>query len=232
MKATTRRTLEMGQRALDFSRARPDSSPGYAAALARLEDRLKRADQLATQQREGILEARVATARKRDLRRTMKKAHLDHIASVAEAASREEPELAQKFVLPRRATSYLAFRTAARGMEAEAESRKELLVKHGLSEPVLQALAVALDQFDTAVEQWSRARIAHVGASAELDTVADEVIEVVKVMNGLNHFRFANDPEASAAWESASNTVATPRPTPEVVPQNPPAAGGEVRPAV
>ncbi len=221
----------MGQRALDFSRARPDSSPGYAAALARLEDRLKRADHLATQQREGILEARVATARKRDLRRTMKETHLVHLASVAEAASREEPELGQKFVLPRRVNTYLAFRTAARGMEAEAENRKELLVKHGLSEPVLQSLAVTLDQFDTVVEQASHGRVAHVGASAELDIVADEVVQVVKVMHGLNRFRFANDPDSLAAWESASNTVATPRPTPEVLPQNPPAAGGEVRPA-
>jgi hypothetical protein len=62
--------------------------------------------------------------------------------------------------------------------------------------------------------------------------VADEVIQVVKVMNGLNRFRFANDPESLAAWESASNTVATPRPAPEAVtPQNPPTAGGEGRPA-
>jgi hypothetical protein len=232
MNAKTRRKIEMGKRALDFSRAHPDGSPGYAAALARLEDRLTRADHLASQQRDGILEARVATARKRDLRRTMKQAHLGHIASVAEAASREEPELAQKFVLPRRANSYLAFRTAARGMEAEAENRKELLVKHGLSEPVLQALAVALDQFDTVVEQGSHGRLAHVGASAELDTVADEVMQVVKVMNGLNRFRFANAPESLAAWESASNTVATPRPAPEgVTPQDPLPAGGEVRPA-
>jgi hypothetical protein len=232
MNAKTRRTIEMGKRALEFSRAHSDGSPGYAAALARLEDRLARADQLATQQRDGILESRAATARKRDLRRTMKQAHLGHVASVAELASREEPELAQKFVLPRRANSYLAFRTAARGMEAEAENRKELLVRHGLSEPVLQALAIALDQFDTVVEQGSHARLAHVGASAELDTVADEVIQVVKVMDGLNRFRFGNDPESLAAWESASNTVATPRPTPETVsPETQPPAGGEVRPA-
>jgi hypothetical protein len=36
MDATTRRNIESGKRALDFSRAHPDGSPGYAAALARL----------------------------------------------------------------------------------------------------------------------------------------------------------------------------------------------------
>jgi hypothetical protein len=232
MNAKTRRKLEMGTRALDFSRAHPDQSPGYAAALSRLEDRLNRADQLATQQREGIIQSRVATARKRDLRRTMKRAHLEHLASVAEVASREVPELAQKFVLPQRVNTYLAFRTAARGMEAEAESRKELLVKNGLAEPVFEALRQALDEFDAVMEQGSQSRLAHVGASAELDTVADEVLQVVKVMDGLNHFRFAAQGELLASWEAASNVVATPRPA-EVkpTPGGTSPAGGEIRPA-
>ena len=54
MNTKARRKLEMGARALDFSREHPDASPGYAAALARLEDRLNRAAQLEAQQRDGI----------------------------------------------------------------------------------------------------------------------------------------------------------------------------------
>jgi hypothetical protein len=234
MDAKIRRIIEMGTRALDFSRAHQDSSAGYAAALARLEDRLKRADQLATQQRDGLLEVRRATVRKRDLRRSMRRAHLDHLASVAQAASREAPELAQKFVLPRRANTYLAFRTAARAMEAEALSYKELLVKYGLAEPVLEALGQALSEFDAVVEQGSRGRLAHVGASAELDTVVDEIVQVVKVMDGLNRFRFANNPEETAAWESASNPFGAPRSAaikPISTPAQPPAGSGEIEPA-
>ena len=231
MNAKSRRKIEMGARALDFSSSHPGESAGYAASLARLEDRLARADQLATQQRDGILEARRATTRKRDLRRSMKRAHLDHLASVAEAASREVPELGQKFVLSRRANTYLAFRTAARAMEAEAASRKELLVKHGLSETVLTALGEALAEFDGVVEEWSQARLAHVGASAELDTVADEIVQVVKVMDGINHVRFTNDSQSLAAWESSSNSFGPLRstavkPAPETPPQ-----GGEIKPA-
>jgi hypothetical protein len=216
----------MGARALDFSRKHPDASPGYAAALARLEDRLNRAAQLEAQQREGILLSRAATARKHELRRTMKQAQLGHLASVAEAASQEVPELAQKFVLSRTTQSYRAFRTAARGIEAEARNRKELLVKHGLSEPVLEGLTESLNEFDAMVVQGSDSRIAHVGASFELDDVADEVVQEVKVMNGLNHFRFAKNGELLASWEAASNVVATPHPADEKAgpPVSPPAA--------
>jgi hypothetical protein len=231
MNAKARRKLEMGTRALEFSRAHPDASPGYAAALARLEDRLNRARALASQQRDGILRSRTATARKRELRRTMKEAHLKHLASVARIASDEVPELEQKFVLPQSNSSYLAFQTAVRGMEAEVVSRKELLVKHGLSETVLQGLTQSLDEFDAMMEQGSQGRVAHVGASFELDAVADEVVQVVKVMNGLNRFRFARDGELLRSWQAASNIVATPQPAEDEPETGGTPPGGEVRPA-
>src|SRR6478735_12794094 len=135
MNRDARRKIEMGKRVLEWSNLHPDSSPGPTAALKRLQDRLARADQLAEQQRDGLLEVRRSTARKQQLRRDIKLAHLNHIVSVAEVASVEEPDLVEKFKLPGRVTTYSAFRTAARGILAEAESRKELLVNHGLSEP-------------------------------------------------------------------------------------------------
>lgn len=224
----------MGTRVLNFSRAHPDASPGYAAALSRLEDRLTRADLLATQQREGIFEVRAATARKRDLRRMMQRSQLVHVARVAKVAAKELPELAQKFVLAPDSAAYLAFRTAARSLAAEAQNQKEVLVKHGLADTVLESLVQSLDQFDQAVGQGTDGRRSHVGASAELNAVADEIVQIVKVMGGLNRFRFANDHEALAAWESASNTFGPvhsigSKPTP--APSEPPAAGAEIKPA-
>jgi hypothetical protein len=231
MNIKARRKLEMGARALEFSRKHPDASPGYAAALARLEDRLNRAAQLEAQQREGILLSRAANARKKELRRDLTQGLLGHLVSVAQAASAEAPELAQKFTLPT-TQSYGAFRAAARGIEAEAQSQKELLVKHGLSETGLQAFTQSLNEFDAMVKQGSESRIAHVGASFELNEVANEVVQVVKVMNGLNHFRFARDGELQASWQTASNVVATPHPADEKAgpPVSPPASG-DVRPA-
>lgn len=222
----------MGWRALEFSRAHPDASPGYTAALARLEERLNRAKGLAAQQRDGIIQSRTATLRKQELRRSMKQAQIKHLASVAKVASEEIPGFVQKFVLPKQTNSYLAFLTAARGMEAETVSRKELLAKHGLSETVLQGLTEALNEFEAVSNQGSQGRAAHIAASFELDAVADEVVQVVKVMDGLNRFRFARDGELLRSWEAASDIVATPQPA-EVKPETggPPPAGGEVRPA-
>ena len=232
MKAKTRRKLEMAARALAFSQAHPDPSPGSAAALARLEDLLARGTQLANQQWEGILQGHSASARKRELRRTMRRAHLAHLIRVARIAAVELPELREKFVLKRGPIPYLTFRTAARGMAAEAESRKELLVRHGLADTILESLAETLQQFDQAVQQGNEGHRAHVGASAELDEVADEVVRVVKAMDAVNIFRFARDSELLASWRSASNVVATPRsPAAEPAPEPAPPSGDDARPA-
>jgi hypothetical protein len=207
MNAEIRRKLEMGFRALTFSRAHPDPSAGYQTALARLEERIARAETLATQQRAGLIAVRSATARKRELRGMLHHSMLDHVARVAQVASREQPELARKFRLPQDYSSYQAFRTAARAMAEEAQTQKELLVRHGLSEPVLDGLVKALGQFDEAVEQSASGKRAHVGAGAELATVIQEIQQVVHVLDGLNRFRFGTDAENLAAWESATNVL-------------------------
>ena len=233
MRAKSRRKIEMGQRVLEFIRQNPDLGPGFATATARLQERLARARQLAQQQLDGRSEVSAATKRKRDLRRTMLEAHLDHLTSVAQVASAEDPELAQKFSFPAEArTTYLAFRAAASGMAAEALSRKDLLIKHGLSEDVLNGLVTTLDQFETAVEQGSAGRLTRVGATAELVTVADEVVQVVKVMNGLVRLKFASQPSVLAAWESASTVFAAPKSEEQPEPgTTTPPSGGDVRPA-
>jgi hypothetical protein len=238
----------MGRRVLEFTRLHPDPSPGFVAAAARLQELLARADQLARQQFDGRSEVHAATARKRELRRLMRAAHLNHVISVAQIASIEEPELLEKFDFPPDATSYLAFQNAAGGMAAEAESRKELLLKHGLSEDVLAGLKATLDQFQGAVEQGAAGRLAHVQASAELILIATDITQVVQVMNGMVRIRQASQPDVLAAWASASSVVATPRPekletggtaTPGGTPApggtvgsgGTPPSGGEIRPA-
>jgi hypothetical protein len=230
MLAKTRRKLEMGARVLEFSRIHPDTSAGYTSAVARLQELLTRAEQLARQEVDGRTDVRASTVRKQELRRLVRQAHLNHLTNVARVAAIQEPELVQKFTFPRQATSYRAFHTAAASMAAEAESRKEVLVKHGLSEEVLSGLKVALDQFEAASEQGAAGRLAHVGANAQLAAIADEVVQVVKVMNGLVRIRFSNQPELMAAWESASNVFASARPSPEPALETPP-SGGEIKPA-
>jgi hypothetical protein len=229
MNAKTRTKLDMGDRALNFSRAHPDASPGYAAALTGLEQRLTRAQQLARAQQEGINQRKAASARKHDLQRQMRKTQLKHLARVAEVATREVPDLAGKFVLTRAPRAYRSFRALAGTMVAEAQTQKELLVKHGLADTVLDSLVQSLDQFDRAIAEGTDALRAHVSARAELDVLGDEVVDIVQVMDGLNRFRFADDAAVLAEWDTVSNVIGPARPA-EDEPETPPQSGEE-RPA-
>jgi hypothetical protein len=231
--AKTRRKLEMGAHALEFSRANPDPSAGYQTAVARLGSLMERAATSATREQDGVLARRSATVRKRELRHAMRTSHLPHIAQAAKAARREEPELAETCIIGKRATSYLGFRTASRRMEAEALAHKEVLVKYGLVEAVLADLTQSLGEFDAAVESGAQGLATHVGASAELDAIAGEVVQCVRILHGLNRYRFRAAPELLAAWISASNVVSAPR-SPEPKPGE--GSGGttpvgDVRPA-
>jgi hypothetical protein len=223
----------MGARALSFSQEHADASAGYIAALARLADRLGVADQLADRQRSGILQVRAASARKHYLRRALRRGHLAHIIRVARVAGRELPELAEKFVLKRGTIPYMVFLTAARGMATEAQNHRSLLERYGLVDSVLDGLLRALEQFDAAIEQGVEGRRIHVGASAKLDQVADEVVEIVGILDALNRLRFEHDAELLAAWGSASNVIAASRGSSagEAASERDRAAGGEIKPA-
>ena len=234
MKATTRRKLEMGERALEFCRSNPEDTPGYTAAVERLEALIARARALAAQQREGLLETRIATERKRELRRELRKGHLDHLKRVALAAEADLPAISRKFILGRPG-SYYGFRVAARKMAEEATANREILVKHGLSDAVLAGLARSLDDLEEQMDRSTLGRKSHVGASAELDRLGLEIVQVVNVMDGLNRARFAKGMEPLSAWESM-RSVATRRPSAEpeeaAGPEAPVAPEvGEVRPA-
>jgi hypothetical protein len=220
----------MGARALEFSRAHPNESSGYAASLAELEQQLARSRELATQQRQGVVEVRAATARKRELRRSIRQRQLMHVARAARRAAREIPDLTQRFALPPESIPYLTFSTMARNIAQEAQQHKELLVKYGLVEEVLNSLIESLDHFDRAVAQGTEGRRMHIAAGVELDVVGDEVVDIVQVIDGSNRFRFASDPDLFAAWRSASNVIGPAKPAKSTTPETPP-SGGEIKPA-
>ena len=210
MKRRNEVRLEMGQRALEFSRAHPSESSGYAVALKQLEEQLALATQLADEQRKGIAEVRTATLEKDRHRRSIRRGHLVHLCGVAQRAAIEDPGLAQKFDLPRIPKRGLAFRAAARAMIEQAEQQKELLGKYGLVDEVLQNARKSIDQLDSTVERGAEGRRVHIGASASLVAATNEVVRLVKILDGFNLFRFAADPNLLAGWISASNVVGPP----------------------
>ena len=47
----------------------------------------------------------------------------------------------------------------------------------------------------------------HVGASADLEAIASEFGEQVRLLDGLVHYRFGDNAELMGAWASARNVV-------------------------
>jgi len=229
MNSHSRRRVEMGTRALEFSRAHSDTEPGTATAVARLEQLLARANQAATAQRNGLIQVRAASARKQELRRQMLAVPIAHLAEVGRAAAREEHELGKAFRFRPDASTYFAFRTAARGMANAAQAHREVLVKYGLSQPVLDEFVQMLDQLDEAVVLGYEGRAAHIGATRELRSVSTEIFRTVRVMDGRNRQRFAEDGQLLGSWISASTVLGTRGRGTESGGETP--EGGEVRPA-
>ncbi len=97
-------------------------------------------------------------------------------------------------------------------MAAEAESRKELLLKHGLAEEILTGLEAALDQFETALEQGAAGRWRTSAPRPSWNAVAEEVVQEREGDERPDSLPVRHQPELLAAWESASNVVAAPRP--------------------
>ncbi len=232
MNAQSRRRIEMGARVLKFNGAHPDTDAGYAVTTARLEELMRQVDVAAAAQRDGVTEVRAASARKESLRRTILAVPVAHLAEVGRAAAREDHELGTAFRFKPGNKSFQAFRVAARGMQLEAETRKEVLAKHGLSESVLGQLGRMLDEFDAAVALGIEGRTKHMGATAQLRLLGIEVGRAVRVMDARNRQRFEQDGQALGSWLSASAVLGTPRgPVPIPVPEGGTPPEGEVRPA-
>ena len=220
----------MAGRVRDFSRQHMAEDPSYTALLTGLEERLARIEALATQQRAGHLTSRSATARRKELRRTLHEKLLPYLVRLGETVSKTSPEVGQRFEMPRHNSANAAYRIAARAMFDEAASAREQFLAAGMTELFLTDLGATLDGYDKAVEESREARVKHVGARADLETVTEELMELVALLDGLNRYRFRNNAELSAAWESARNVVGTPQVKPaEPGPQDPP--GEVVQPA-
>ena len=207
MQAEIRRKMATGLTALNFSKVHPEVSAGFATTLKGLEGLVANADGLATRQRAGIIAERNAHAQKRELKDAIGRTHLHHLFRVAKVAGTAEWALPLKFRQPTERRSLQGFRTAARAMVVEAQVNREVLIGYGMSEELVADLVLPLDQFDAAMDAAVAGRSAHVGARVELEVVVQEMMEVVEVLDGRNRFRFKDDAELLAAWESAGNVV-------------------------
>jgi hypothetical protein len=201
------RRMDTLTRVITFSEAYPEDSEGYRVMLSRLKEGAARVEALATQQRAGLLDTRAATAQKKKLRSLIQHHLLVPMARVAIAAAAEAPELGLLFRPPASNAGRVTWRTAAHAIATEAAARKDLLLRHGMSEAMLKDLVDALDQYDAALGRGNVGRSAHVGATADLEAVQRSNMQVIDLLDGLNRYRFRDNPELLAAWASARNVV-------------------------
>ena len=171
----------------DFLRAHKTDGVGEGLGLAKLEELVQRGEVLASQQRSGIVANRSSTKRRRNLRRALQSKLLLYLRAVGAVAAKEL--------------------TMARGMLEKATLHKDVLVNRGMSEQLLGDLAGALGEFELTIEATRAAQRQHIGASADLEAVAAEIAEQVRVLDGLVRYRFGDNAELMGACASARNVL-------------------------
>jgi hypothetical protein len=233
MRAGTRRMYDLCVRVLNWTSAHPDDEPGFIVLTAQLQALAARLAQVITAQRNGLIDSRASRSRKQELRREMLAVPIAHLAQIGALAAREVHELGKTFRFRPSAASLVAFQSAARAMLEEAQTHKEVLVKHGLSESVLVEFEKLLGEFDMTMRLGVEGRMTHTAATRELETLTKEAGRLVRAMDARNRIRFRNDLPALEQWVSARTVLGVPTRSAESpgVEGGTPDAGGEVRPA-
>ncbi|HEU4698542.1 MAG TPA: hypothetical protein VFS40_05145 [Gemmatimonadales bacterium] len=214
----------------DFCRAHLLAAAGFMAVLGRLEALIERVVALSIEQQDGHLVEHAAAVHRRALRRRLRDELLRHLVTVAALAAKERPTLGERLRLPGANATYEALLSRARQLLEQGRAERELLVRYGLAETLLDELAATVDELEASLTASSEARQGHVGARAELRAASDEVLQIVATLDGLNRYRFREQPSLLAAWASARKMVAGRRPAAAVA--EPAASDGkEVKPA-
>jgi hypothetical protein len=237
MNRRVRRRLEMALKVRDFSRARPSADASHASVLGRLEATISRMEEVGGQQVGGFLSKHSSTVRRKDIRRRLHAGLLRHLVTIAQDAAVEKPELTAKFQLPPVTATNKAFQTVARKMLEQGKAEQELLLKHGLGGKLLEDLSAAVDEFDASVAETNSGLQGHILARAELESLSEEIMLLVGMLDGINQYRFEKEPEVLVAWESAKHVVSGPQVDAAKTPPPPAPADpgqpkpGEVKPA-
>ena len=96
-----------------------------------------------------------------------------------------------------------AFLTSVKALVAAAEQQRDVLVAAGMAPALLEELQQMLAAFETASEEARAKKLSHIGARADLDQIAGTSMDEVRVLDGINRWRFAKDPEVMAEWVAA-----------------------------
>jgi hypothetical protein len=204
MKRLVRRKLTMAGRVRDFTRTYPSTDASWTGVVSRLEELLTRAGELELVERQGRADRRTASATRRAVRDRIQADYLRHLVTTASVAFKDDPAVPKVYRLPRLNGPYRVFGATARAILTAAQPVRDRLVAAGLGETLLDELAAALAEFDAATEADAASRRAHMVARGELEELADQIGEQVKLLDGLMRPRIRREPALKEAWERIS----------------------------
>jgi hypothetical protein len=223
MNARLRRRISRARRALDFATAHPLTDSGYAIVVARLQAEIDQADALGILQGTGDEREHAAVVRRQEVKKTTGAQLLRRLCRIGEVAAAGHPELANKFVLPRKPPTRV-FILKAQAMLADATADQELLRSIGLGDTFIAELTQAVADLDSTTDSAHTARNDHVGATGGLPALADRCEVDIDILDTFIEVAFANDAQALTAWRSAKNLAGpfkaqTPEEVPPVTPE-------------
>lgn len=239
MNRRIRRRISRGINAVSFTAARVAPTPDAVSTTeTQVRALVTQGQQLIAEQDQSQQIARAATARKYELRRMLRTAHLVHIAETAKLASADAPGLEKTLRLPRE-LPYVEFASVVRGILGTVNENTEVLRKHGLDQSVVNGAALAVDQFGAAIKQAADARQASAVATKHLATLATQISALVRQIDGTYRTRFLDQPELLAGWRTAiafgdphrKSPESSDTPTAPAQSATPPVPGGEIEPA-
>lgn len=225
MNTDVRRKLDMGARVREFTRAHATTEPGYGPFLARLEELLTRAEAILGRQHQGRVAARGASSKRGELRRTLHAQLIHFLVAVGAFATKSNADVAARFKLPPSNGTNASFLVAVKSLLAAGQEQRDQLVQIGMAPTVLDELAKMVGEFEAASEAARTARRDHIGARLDLDVITAELMEDVKLLDGMTRYRFGKDVEVMGEWDAARALLGqrrngvvspvTPAPTPQ-----------------
>jgi hypothetical protein len=206
MKRSIRLILDASGRIAAFQALHPDASPGGSTVGTRLGALIVRGNQLVEQEFAGHRTVQGAVENKTQLRDEIVQ-HVAVLSGIAGAVARQERDLAPGIPMPGRRASDQVFLGRARDAHSAATAKKEILQKYGMPDTLLDELGALIDRYDAVLNEKHAGRAAHIGAHAELESVAAELMSVARQLDAINRFRFRDDPQLLEAWRAARNVA-------------------------
>lgn len=219
MRTSFRRQLSMAERSLAFERDNPAADPVHVALVDKVATLLGEVHALHRAAGVGDDGERLARARRTSLRRRIRPRlqHLSRVARMAEDTARlQSPYRAPDFGAPNQEFIAIAARYVAM-LPADLEA----LTAAGLGAGFLEALTTLVEEYQAQSGVVDERRGDHVRSRASLEAMLGEALSLLRVLDGLNAIRFAEEPGLLAEWRSARNVFG---PVTRTATEPPPAA--------